>query len=100
MNASGATLPAVHENNWRKVVSLILGFVAIIIYGFGLIAPLTPSESRPSLAIELIFVGLPLVLILGGALVTGSKIIKSLLIFEALVIIGFMLYLLEIQKVI
>ena len=89
-----------HKNSGRKFVPMLMGFMALIIYGVGLISPLTPSEGGPSLAMLLIFVGIPLVLTVGGAMATRSKIIKGILIIAASIIIVFTIYLLRIQRVI
>jgi hypothetical protein len=77
-----------------------MGLIAIIIYGTGLIAPLTPSEGGPSLSTILTFIGIPLILIVGGALTTRSLFLRVILIIEALLIIAFTIHLLIIQKVI
>ena len=84
----------------RILRPVLMGLIAIMIYGTGLIAPLTPSEGGPSLSTILIFVGIPLILIVGGTLITRSLFLKGILIIEALLIIAFTINLLIFQKII
>jgi len=77
-------MPLNRERSGRKELSLIMGLVAIIFYSIGLLSPLTPSESGPSLTMLLLFVGIPLALIVGGILTTQLKIIKSIIEASAL----------------
>jgi len=45
------------------LLSVFLNLSAVLIYAFGLIAPLTPSEGYPSLWTMAEFVGVPLVIL-------------------------------------
>jgi hypothetical protein len=95
-----ASMPMIRERGRNNLLWLLMGFVAIVIYGIGLISPLTPSEGVPSLSMILVFVGIPLGLITAAALLSQSKIIKGIMILEALFIIVFTIYLLRLQKAI
>jgi hypothetical protein len=95
-----ASISMIRERGMKNLLWLLMGFVAIVIYGIGLLSPLTPSEGVPSVAMILVFVGIPLGLIAVGALLAQSKIIKGIMLLEALFILTYTLYLLRLQKAI
>ena len=53
------------------IVALSLGFAAAIIFGIGMIGPLTPSEGHPTLLVWLVFSFVPLLLTLVGTVVAS-----------------------------
>jgi LPXTG-motif cell wall-anchored protein len=57
----------------RAIVLSIAALVSIVIFGFGLIGPLTPSEGVPPLSEILFFLGLPLLLSGGGLYISRRK---------------------------
>jgi hypothetical protein len=75
---------------------LLVGFVGIVIYGIGLLSPLTPSEGVPSVTMILVWVGIPLGLVSAGALLARSKVVKGMMILEVLAVITLSVYLLSI----
>jgi hypothetical protein len=95
-----ASIPMIRERGMKNLLWLLMGFVAIMIYGIGLLSPLTPSEGVPSLAMISVFVGIPVGLIAVGVLLAQSKIIKGIMLLEAFIIIIYILCLLRLQKAI
>ncbi len=81
-----------------KELLIILGCVfSWAIYGFGLIAPLTPSEGIPGVTDLMVFVGIPLA-ILGWCWLKCSALwAKILMIIQGVVIIGFTCWLLSLE---
>jgi len=57
----------------RAVALLSAAFASLVVFGFGLIAPLTPSEGVPSAWEILIFLGVPLLLSGGGLYFSRRK---------------------------
>jgi len=68
-----------------------------MIYGFGLIAPLTPSEGMPSIIEIVIFAIFPLFLSLAGTFLVKSMFAKLHFIIESLAIAGTYITLLRMQ---
>jgi hypothetical protein len=61
---------------------------AAAVFCIGLISPLTPSEGCPSVAVLAVFVGLPILGVLGTLPVAPHLAEKAFLLLEALVILG------------
>lgn len=80
-----------------KILAIIGNILAIIIFGVGLLAPLTPSTGMPSIGSILIFVGLPLLLLLLTWRIYLSKVSMYAVITQGLCIAGFVSYLLMLQ---
>jgi hypothetical protein len=81
------------------VVALSLGFASAIIFGIGMIGPLTPSEGHPTLLAWLVFSIVPLLLILVGTVVAKPWPLKIALMAEAIGIILWTLELLRVHQV-
>lgn len=82
----------------KRTPALALGVVlAILMYGIGLVAPLTPSEGIPRLWELLLFLACPCVLLLVCAWASGSRLVKMLLVLLSFVFCGFGLWLLRMQ---
>jgi hypothetical protein len=81
------------------VVALSLGFAAAIIFGIGMIGPLTPSEGRPTLFVWLVFSIVPLLLTLVGTVVARSWPVKIALLAEGIAILLWTVELLHVHRV-
>jgi hypothetical protein len=81
------------------VVALSLGFASAIIFGIGMIGPLTPSEGHPTLLAWLVFSIGPLLLTVVGTVVAKPWPLKIALMAEAIGIILWTLELLRVQQV-
>jgi hypothetical protein len=81
------------------VVALSLGFASAIIFGIGMIGPLTPSEGHPTLLAWLVFSIVPPLLILVGTVVAKPWPLKIALMAEAIGIILWTLELLRVHQV-
>jgi hypothetical protein len=81
------------------VVALSVGFLSGIIFGIGLIGPLTPSYGHPSLLAWFVFSIVPLVLALVSTVVTRPWPVKIALLVEAITILLLTLQLLHVHEV-
>jgi hypothetical protein len=73
-----------------KGLLIILGCVlSWVIYGFGLIAPLTPSEGIPNVFELMVFVGIPLAILAWCWLKCSALWAKIFVIIQGITIIGF-----------
>ena len=81
------------------VVALGLGFAAAIIFGIGMIVPLTPSEGHPTLLAWLVFSIVPLLLTLVGTVVARSWPVKIALLAEGIAILLWTVELLHVHQV-
>ena len=81
------------------VVALGLGFAAAVIFGIGMIGPLTPSEGHPTLLAWLVFSIVPLLLTLVGTVVARSWPVKIALLAEGIAILLWTVELLHVQQV-
>jgi hypothetical protein len=81
------------------IVALSLGFAAAIIFGIGMIGPLTPSEGHPTLLVWLVFSFVPLLLTLVGTVVARSWPVKIALLTEGIAIVLWTLELLHVHEV-
>jgi hypothetical protein len=81
------------------VVALSLGFAAAIIFGIGMIGPLTPSEGRPTPFVWLVFSIVPLLLTLVGTVVARSWPVKIALLAEGITILLWTVELLHVHQV-
>ena len=79
--------------------AVIMGIVAAILFGVGLIGGLTPSEGKPSLLAWLVFAVVPLALTLIGSLAVRSRAVRAFLLVEAGVIVAFTIHLLRLHRV-
>ncbi|SDU31793.1 hypothetical protein SAMN05216210_3076 [Halopseudomonas salegens] len=75
--------------NMSTALAVIGNILAFLIFGLGLIAPLTPSEGMPSIGSLITFVGLPLVFILNAWRHYTHQISKYAVVIQAMGIIGF-----------
>ena len=81
----------------KEIFIFLASVLSWAIYGFGLIAPLTPSEGIPTLFDLTVFVGIPLA-ILGWCWLKCSALwAKIIMIIQGLSIIGFTCWLLLLQ---
>jgi hypothetical protein len=81
------------------VVALSLGFGAAVIFGIGMIEPLTPSEGHPTLLAWLVFSIVPLLLTLIGTAVARPWPVKIALLAESIAILMFTADLLRMFKI-
>lgn len=82
----------------KSTLAITLGVVsATLMYGVGLVAPLTPSEGIPRLWELLIFLVCPCVLLLVCAWASSSRLTKALLVLLSFMFCGFGLWLLRMQ---
>lgn len=83
----------------RVVVALSLGFAAAVIFGFGMIGPLTPSEGHPTLVAWMVFSIVPLLLTLAGAVVARQWPVRIALLAEAIAILLLTVDLLRVHQI-
>jgi hypothetical protein len=81
----------------KKTLAPIGNLLALVLYGMGILAPLTPSEGMPSFWELLLFVGIPMVLLLYSWHICSSKVAKISVAFQATVIAGFTMWLLLLE---
>lgn len=84
---------------FRTALVVVGSFLAICIYGVGLLAPLTPSEGVAALSDMLLFAGVPTGLLLGCGWLSGSKATRILLWSLAIVVLAFSTHLVFLQAV-
>jgi len=65
------------------------GVLAGVIYFVGLLAPLTPSHGHPTLLTLVLFAGMPLGVVILAAAAGRSRLLRALLVAEALAILLF-----------
>lgn len=83
---------------WRSLLIAIANLLALLIYAFGLIAPLTPSVGTPSLLEIVIFVGIPAA-ILGWCIhICSSRPVALFLGLQLFAVLGFFAHLLLMQS--
>ncbi len=70
----------------RAIAFFLAAVIAILLFGVGLLSPLTPSEGTPSISHLLIFLGVPLLVSVGG-LYLSRNMVERLLILAVLIII-------------
>jgi len=71
----------------RPAVIAGASFFAIFLFGVGLISPLTPSEGMPTLVDVVVFVGVPIVLLLGAALLARDILARIALLLLAVALL-------------
>ena len=81
------------------VVALSLGFAAGIIFGIGMIGPLTPSEGHPTLLAWMVFSIVPLLFCLAGTVVARSWPVRIALLAACLAILVFIVDLLRLFEI-
>ena len=81
------------------VVALSLGFAAAVIFGIGMIEPLTPSEGHLTLVAWLVFSIVPLLLTLAGAVVARPWPVRIALLVEGIAILLLTVELLHVHQV-
>lgn len=85
-----STIPTVLRGFLAAFLAVAVGLGVYII---GLFEPLTPSEGRPTTIALLIFVGIPLIGVTLSALLVESRTVRLFLALEALLILGFSIFL-------
>jgi hypothetical protein len=83
---------------FRIFLFALTNALALCVYALGLIAPLTPSEGLPSVAVLLLFVGLPVALLGVCIRVAGKKWWAGFFGLQILAILAFTVYLLLLQS--
>jgi len=81
------------------VVALGLGFAAAIIFGTGMIGPLTPSEGRPTLLAWIVFSIVPLLVTLVATVVARPWPVKIALLAEGIAILLWTVQLLRVHEI-
>jgi len=81
-------------------VPLGMGFVAAVLFGFGLIGGLTPSEGQPSLVAWFICSVVPMTLTIVGLILARPWPVKIFLFIEFLGIFSMTLYLLLVFRIV
>jgi len=81
------------------VIALGMGIVSAIIFGIGMIGPLTPSEGHPTLLAWLVFSIVPLLLTLAGIIVAKPWPVKLALLAEGIAILLWTVELLHVHQV-
>ena len=81
-------------NYARLFAFLGVNILAVLIFCFGLIGPLTPSEGMPSMFELSAFVGGPSLLLLYGFILADTKGVKAFVLFELILLLGSSAYLL------
>ncbi len=82
---------------WRSLLLVAGNVMALLIYAVGLIAPLTPSEGSPSLAVILLFVGVPVAILTWCIRVCGSRLAALFFGLQLVAVLGFSAWLLHLQ---
>jgi hypothetical protein len=82
---------------WRSLLLTIANLMALLIYAVGLIAPLTPSEGFPSLAVILMFVGIPVAILAWCIRACGSRLAALFFGLQLGAVLGFSAWLLHLQ---
>ena len=82
-----------------SVIALSIGLVSAIIFGIGMIGPLTPSEGHPTLLAWLVFSIVPLLLTLVGTVVARSWLVKIALLAECIGIVRVTIHLLRLFRI-
>lgn len=80
-----------------RALAIVGNILAFLIFGAGLLSPLTPSTGMPSIGSLITFVGLPLVLMLNAWRHYTQKISKWAVVLQAMGILGFTGWLLLLQ---
>jgi len=80
-----------------KVIAIIGNILALLIFGVGLLSPLTPSTGMPAIGSLITFVGLPLVFLLNAWCGYVNQIAKYVVVLQGLSILGFTGWLLSLQ---
>ena len=81
------------------VIALGMGIVSGIIFGIGMIGPLTPSEGHPTLLAWSVFSIVPLLLTLVGTIVARPWPVKIALLAEGIAILLWTVELLHVHQV-
>ncbi len=86
------------STDWTRTEVLgVANVLAPLLYGIGLISPLTPSEGRPGLGEVVVFVAIPLLVILYTVAVVRIALIRAVLLLEAGIIVGLTVLVLRVQ---
>jgi hypothetical protein len=91
-------MPSITNPFLRIFLIALTNALALCVYALGLIAPLTPSEGLPSVAVLLLFVGLPVALLGACIRVAGTKWWAGFFGLQILAIMAFTTYLLLLQS--
>jgi hypothetical protein len=84
---TGIKLYCMNASSRRSIAASVVAFVAPIIFGIGLIEPLTPSDGHPSFIVWLVFLFLPLVLMAVAFVVAKTWPVKIVLLVEGILIL-------------
>lgn len=82
----------------RRAALLVGNILALAIYSFGLVAPLTPSEGCPSRVELALFFGLPIATLCVVCYVTRSLAARVIVTLQAVAILVFTMDLLRLQR--
>ncbi|NOT11953.1 MAG: hypothetical protein HOP23_09000 [Methylococcaceae bacterium] len=82
---------------WRSLLLAAANLMALLIYAFGLVAPLTPSEGSPSLVAILMFVGIPVAILAWCVRACDSRIAALFFGLQLVAVLGFAASLLFLQ---
>jgi hypothetical protein len=78
----------------RLLLALAFNMLGVLLYVFGLVAPLTPSHGHPSVSVVLIFVGGPIAFVWLASSCISSIAARIFLYIEILLFAGFSCYVL------
>ncbi len=81
----------------NKAPAIVGNILALLIFGVGLLSPLTPSEGAPSIGAVITFAGLPLAFMLNAWRCYSNKAAKYAVVFQSLCVVGFTGWLILIQ---
>jgi len=81
----------------RGTLAVVTNFLALVLYGLGIIGPLTPSSGVPSPSLVLIFAGGPSVMLLLCAYLYGRRATRVFALVQAAVVLGFAGWMLWLQ---
>lgn len=81
-------------------IAMILGLLSAILFGIGLVGPLTPSEGRPSIVAWEICAALPILLSLIAATISKDWIVRIALLAEFAVVLTVTIHLLRLFQVV
>ena len=91
-------MPPINNSFLSIFLFALTNALALCVYALGLLAPLTPSEGVPFMAVLLLFVGLPVALLGVCICVAGKKWWAGFFGVQILAIMAFTTYLLLLQS--
>jgi hypothetical protein len=81
----------------RALWAVILNMIAVILYGVGLLSPLTPSEGIPNMGEIFVFAIIPVVFLGVSGFLARSWGARAIVIIELSGVVAFSGWLLEVQ---